>query len=57
MASTFCSRTSLVNFWFLPDFVVFMIITFVVMSHGSTMHDKHPHTPIVAYLSVIIDVR
>ena len=32
LASTFSSRTSLLNFWFLPDFVVvFIVIVLVLM--------------------------
>ena len=57
MASTFFSCTSLPNFWFLPDFVVVFIvirlISLFVISYRSTMHDKHPLTPIEAYLCVI----
>ena len=58
MAPTFSSRTSLLNFRFLPDFVVvFIVITLVVMSYWSPMHDKHHQTPIEAYSSVFIDFR
>ena len=60
MASTFSSRTSLLNFWFLPDFVVvFIVIRLVVISYWSPMHGKHPNTPtpIEAYLRVFIDFR
>ena len=53
MALTSSSRTSLLRFWFLPDFVfVFIIIRLVVMSNRSTMHDKQPFTPMEESLSV-----
>ena len=58
MASTFSSGTSLMNFCYSPDFVVaFIVIRLVVMFYRPPMHDKHPHTPIEAYLSVFIDIR
>ena len=58
MASNFSSRTSLLIFWFLLDFVnVFIVIRFVVMSYWSPMHDKHPHSLMENYLSVFIDFR
>ena len=53
MASTFSSRTSLMKFWFLPDFVVvFIDLRLVVMPCWSPKHDKHHHTPTEEYLSL-----
>ena len=52
------SRTSLLSFWFLPDFVVvFIVIRLVAMSYWSPMSDKHPYILYETYMSAIIDLR
>ena len=57
MASTI-SHIFLLNFWFLPVFVVvFIVIRLIVMSYRLPMNDKCHCTHIGLYLSVFIDFR
>ena len=52
MASTLSSSTFLLNFWFLPVFVVFLVVRVIAFSYGLSMHKKHSSLHSEAKLSV-----
>ena len=55
MASTLSSSTFLLNFWFLPVFVVFLVVRVIAFSYGLSMHKKLSSLPSEAKLGAFFE--